>query len=107
MNLTRQLLRFTNKTLRVCKPTLTSFSFVCRFGTKTSLSVDKENLEVNFDNDVERYPLVWLRDNCTCENCFHKQSTSRIINWNEFNVDPKVKSVEVRKNNKKHVNILM
>lgn len=106
MNLTRKLLHLTNKTLWIAKPTFTSHSFLSRFSTKANLSTDTENLEVNFENDVEQFPLVWLRDNCTCANCFHKQSTSRIINWNEFNIDAKVKSLEVRKHNLQKVNIM-
>lgn len=34
-----------------------------------------------------KYPLVWLRDNCQCESCFHKHSHSRTINWETFDLD--------------------
>lgn len=27
------------------------------------------------------FPLVWLRDNCQCEECFDPATTSRKIDW--------------------------
>uniref|UniRef100_A0A182W6S7 Gamma-butyrobetaine dioxygenase n=1 Tax=Anopheles minimus TaxID=112268 RepID=A0A182W6S7_9DIPT len=38
---------------------------------------------------TERYefPAVWLRDNCQCERCFHGGSSSRVLNWERFDVD--------------------
>lgn len=32
------------------------------------------------------FPLVWLRDNCQCSDCFHPGSYSRILNWERFDV---------------------
>ncbi|XP_062548797.1 gamma-butyrobetaine dioxygenase [Armigeres subalbatus] len=32
------------------------------------------------------FPLVWLRDNCQCSECFHPGSHSRILNWELFDV---------------------
>lgn len=60
-----------------------------------TISNDKESLEVILNNKTERFPLVWLRDNCTCEKCYHKQSISRIINWDDFNTNVAAESVEV------------
>lgn len=31
-----------------------------------------------------RFPLVWLRDNCQCGECFHAFSMSRTIDWTTF-----------------------
>ncbi|XP_050669760.1 gamma-butyrobetaine dioxygenase [Leptidea sinapis] len=42
------------------------------------------------------FPNVWLRDNCQCEQCFHVTAKSRIIDYNNFNVD--TKPVKVTKN---------
>uniref|UniRef100_A0A182MIK2 Gamma-butyrobetaine hydroxylase-like N-terminal domain-containing protein n=1 Tax=Anopheles culicifacies TaxID=139723 RepID=A0A182MIK2_9DIPT len=44
---------------------------------------------------TERYefPAVWLRDNCQCERCFHRGSSSRVLNWELFDVD-RVKVVQ-------------
>uniref|UniRef100_A0A1Y1LF55 TauD/TfdA-like domain-containing protein n=1 Tax=Photinus pyralis TaxID=7054 RepID=A0A1Y1LF55_PHOPY len=63
------------------------FSFVC-------VSENQENLIVDVGKGKEVFPLVWLRDNCRCPSCFHKSSTSRIINWVDFNVSPKATSVQ-------------
>lgn len=46
--------------------------------------------------DVYEYPFVWLRDNCQCEECFHKTSLSRIINWEKFDISVSPKNVEVQ-----------
>ncbi|KAG5681261.1 hypothetical protein PVAND_010712 [Polypedilum vanderplanki] len=40
------------------------------------------------------FPFVWLRDNCKCDACLHKASSSRIINWEQFDLNVKPKSVE-------------
>ncbi|GJQ68900.1 hypothetical protein Trydic_g6091 [Trypoxylus dichotomus] len=66
------------------------------FGILAKVSEDNENLEVQNNKITDKFPLVWLRDNCKCENCFHKSSQSRIINWKEFDIDVKVKSVEAK-----------
>ncbi|KRT80841.1 hypothetical protein AMK59_5280, partial [Oryctes borbonicus] len=63
-------------------------------GILAKISEDNENLEIKRNKIIDKFPLVWLRDNCTCENCFHKSSQSRIINWKEFDVDVKVRSIE-------------
>lgn len=56
---------------------------------------DSASVEVPLQNTVEKYPLVWLRDNCQCEKCFHAATNSRIIQWDSFSVNVKAKSVEV------------
>uniref|UniRef100_A0A4Y0BJL8 Gamma-butyrobetaine dioxygenase n=1 Tax=Anopheles funestus TaxID=62324 RepID=A0A4Y0BJL8_ANOFN len=44
----------------------------------------------------ERYefPAVWLRDNCQCAQCFHGGSSSRVLDWELFDVD-RVKVTQV------------
>lgn len=44
------------------------------------ISSNDENSEVQF-----KYPLIWLRDNCQCGECFHAASSSRTLNWETFN----------------------
>ncbi|XP_058815777.1 gamma-butyrobetaine dioxygenase-like [Topomyia yanbarensis] len=39
------------------------------------------------ENVRYEFPLVWLRDNCQCSECFHSGSYSRILNWELFDVD--------------------
>lgn len=44
--------------------------------------------------ETYKYPLVWLRDNCQCSDCFHANSNSRTIDWEKFSVDQELKGVE-------------
>lgn len=96
MNSTRQLFKKlkiqTVKTLLASRSTLACEKHV---SVDANVSHDEEHLEIKIGQVLERFPLVWLRDNCTCENCYHKPSKSRIINWNDFNIDVKATSVEV------------
>lgn len=32
-----------------------------------------------------KFPLIWLRDNCQCSQCFHVMSNSRTIDAEKFN----------------------
>ncbi|XP_058453205.1 gamma-butyrobetaine dioxygenase-like [Malaya genurostris] len=51
-------------------------------------------LIVELSEDLRyEFPLVWLRDNCQCSNCFHSGSYSRILNWEQFDVE----AVAIRK----------
>uniref|UniRef100_A0A182PCM1 Gamma-butyrobetaine dioxygenase n=1 Tax=Anopheles epiroticus TaxID=199890 RepID=A0A182PCM1_9DIPT len=53
---------------------------------------DREDRQQQYE-----FPAVWLRDNCQCERCFHGGSSSRVLNWERFDVDRmrRVKRVEV------------
>lgn len=66
-----------------------------------SISASVENRFVVIANeDVKyKYPLIWLRDNCQCPNCYHIHSKSRTINWelNRYNTEPKSVSVSYHK----------
>lgn len=44
-----------------------------------------------------KFPAVWLRDNCQCSECFHKDSNSRTIMWKDFDVNVKPLEVQVSK----------
>lgn len=96
MNVSKLVLNFANKRL-INSVFSTSNSF--NYSLQVGISRDKENLEVNIENNLEKFPLVWLRDNCTCDKCYHRESKSRIINWTDFNVDVKAKTVEVGRRN--------
>ncbi|XP_023941064.1 gamma-butyrobetaine dioxygenase [Bicyclus anynana] len=50
-------------------------------------------LKVDIQGNELRFPNVWLRDNCRCEQCFHLSAKSRILELNKFNVNVKVKDV--------------
>lgn len=45
-----------------------------------------------------KFPAVWLRDNCQCSECFHKDSNSRTIMWKDFDVNVKPLEVKVTEN---------
>lgn len=48
-----------------------------------------------------KFPLIWLRDNCQCSQCFHKVSNSRTINAEKFNfnIQPSITRVSYIKFN--------
>lgn len=43
-----------------------------------------------------KFPAIWLRDNCQCSECFHKDSNSRTIIWNDFNVNVNPIDIQVK-----------
>lgn len=46
------------------------------------------NLTVELvDGQRYEFPLVWLRDNCQCPECFHAGSYSRVHDWERFDPD--------------------
>ncbi|KAM7343013.1 gamma-butyrobetaine dioxygenase-like [Cochliomyia hominivorax] len=54
-------------------------------------------------NDIStlKFPGVWLRDNCLCDQCFHKDSLSRKpLRWNNFDCDIKAEKISVNKQTK-------
>lgn len=42
-----------------------------------------------------KFPLVWLRDNCQCSQCFHPEVNRRILDWTTFEFNQKLKSYKV------------
>lgn len=54
-------------------------------------------LEVNNETNtnVFKYPSIWLRDNCQCPKCYHRDSKSRVINWIDLKYDLTPKRIEV------------
>lgn len=50
-------------------------------------AVEKSPLHDKNDGELLKYPIVWLRDNCQCSNCFHKGSSSRVLDWCTFDVN--------------------
>lgn len=64
---------------------------------KPSENTNEDVIKVNIGGEIHKFPFVWLRDNCQCEECFHTTAKSRIIDWNTFNIE--VKPLDVRDNN--------
>ncbi|XP_037942817.1 gamma-butyrobetaine dioxygenase-like [Teleopsis dalmanni] len=46
------------------------------------------------DAAAMKFPGVWLRDNCCCEECFHQSSKSRRINWDKFDTKVQVSDLK-------------
>lgn len=64
---------------------------------KINVLNDDKYVMLNCDESKSlKYPIVWLRDNCQCTECFHSGSSSRIIDWSKFNVNVKIDSISVR-----------
>lgn len=75
-------------------------TYVRRTSSIKSITSFRNILILQKDSDQKlKYPLVWLRDNCNCEMCFHASSRSRIINWENFQVNPKLQNIVVSNHN--------
>lgn len=63
---------------------------------KITILNDDKYVVLNCDERKSfKYPVIWLRDNCQCTECFHGGSMSRIIDWSKFNVNVKIDNISV------------
>lgn len=46
-------------------------------------------------DEIYEFPIVWLRDNCLCAECFHFQTAVRIIDLDSFDFNVKIESFKV------------
>lgn len=72
--------------------------------------VDVNKTGISSSEKQLKYPLIWLRDNCQCSECFHASSKSRTINWTSFdfnNAKPKNLSVSDDITQQQTYNILL
>lgn len=77
--------------------TIPSENYVRRISLVKSITSFRNILILQKSNEQKlKFPLVWLRDNCTCPECFHESSRSRVINWESFQVNPKLQNIVVR-----------
>ena len=64
--------------------------------TNVNANVEDATLDVTWrDDSVDKYPFVWLRDNCQCERCFHPNTKSRLVLMQYQDIDAKPTHVEV------------
>ncbi|XP_059621745.1 gamma-butyrobetaine dioxygenase [Phlebotomus argentipes] len=77
---------------RVSKRFINSENFSLPLG-RLSVNDSDQVVSLDYGNRHMKFPVVWLRDNCQCSQCFHKQSQSRIINWYKFDVHPKLQTI--------------
>ncbi|XP_055380083.1 gamma-butyrobetaine dioxygenase [Condylostylus longicornis] len=45
-----------------------------------------------------KFPTVWLRDNCQCNECFHQSSKSRQIDWVKFDTKVNITNITASDN---------
>lgn len=50
------------------------------FGPKSRI------VAIEHGDQLMKFPVTWLRDNCQCSKCFHPGSTSRILTWEDAKV---------------------
>uniref|UniRef100_A0A1B0CGH6 Putative gamma-butyrobetaine2-oxoglutarate dioxygenase n=1 Tax=Lutzomyia longipalpis TaxID=7200 RepID=A0A1B0CGH6_LUTLO len=60
---------------------------------RLSVCESDQVVSLDYGNRLMHFPLVWLRDNCQCSQCFDPPTYSRIINWYNFDVHPKLQSI--------------
>lgn len=65
----------------------------------TLLNWSENYLYLNKNNSSYTFPIVWLRDNCQCDQCFHVESKSRIIDWKNFDVNVKPIAIDLGNDN--------
>ena len=68
-------------------------------GHVNSVDVTDRILTVKLRDEEWQYPLVWLRDSCTCSSCHEPSSGGRLLKLYEFSPDINIKDVKVRQNN--------
>jgi gamma-butyrobetaine dioxygenase len=74
---------------------LRSFSHLQKVAQKRLVH---DYLKVEIAGESLKFPHVWLRDNCQCEQCFHYSAKSRFIDWSEFDLNAKPKNVTLDAN---------
>ncbi|CAG4953700.1 unnamed protein product [Colias eurytheme] len=84
MNVLRRFQSATSQLKQIIKPY--NINDVSKRNTHDAINLD-------IDGEHLKFPHVWLRDNCQCEQCFHTSARSRIIDYSNFNIDSKPKEV--------------
>lgn len=54
---------------------------------------NEDHLKLNIKGNDLKFPFVWLRDNCQCDQCFHRTAKSRILDWTKFDINIKPANV--------------
>ena len=56
----------------------------------TNADLNSRNVDVKFSNgETHSYPLVWLRDNCQCHDCFEPKALGRSFLMDGLNLQDK------------------
>ena len=75
-----------------------SFSQSRRCLTSSTADVDVTSRYVTVtysDGTTDKFPFLWLRDNCQCEECFNPHSLARSFLMKDLRLDITPKSVKV------------
>ncbi|GAB0088837.1 hypothetical protein DMENIID0001_033010 [Sergentomyia squamirostris] len=60
---------------------------------RLSVCESDQVLSLDYGNRLMYFPILWLRDNCQCSECFNPPTHSRIIDWYNFNVNTKLETI--------------
>uniref|UniRef100_A0A1A9WCL6 TauD/TfdA-like domain-containing protein n=1 Tax=Glossina brevipalpis TaxID=37001 RepID=A0A1A9WCL6_9MUSC len=82
------------KLLKISSNSL-SFTFKRFFNAYIEETKNIIVIQEKSNQELLKFPSVWLRDNCYCNSCFHPVSKSRIHNWNEFDVNVKAEHLQI------------
>ncbi|XP_031551001.1 uncharacterized protein LOC116288368 [Actinia tenebrosa] len=91
-------------TRRVLTRNLRSFqscSTLLRSVRAKQVNPDQENriLEVKWtDGSFNRYPFVYLRENCRCPSCYHESSMQRFLHMKNLNLDSASSKMSIKEN---------
>ena len=90
----RRVAQSTTTHARVAQPIVSKQRL---FPVDVTIDPVAEMLEVKHliqEDEVSQFPFVFLRDNCTCSECFHQKSSSRLTAFSRLNLDDSIVSVE-------------
>ncbi|XP_063395411.1 gamma-butyrobetaine dioxygenase [Cydia fagiglandana] len=76
-------------------------SSVIQIHTQNALFKQSDTLKLVISGQSLQFPYVWLRDNCQCEQCFHRSAKSRTVDWSKFDLKVKAKNVQKDENSVK------
>ena len=62
----------------------------------SSVEICGRIMKVKTGDEEWQFPLVWLRDACTCSSCHEPSSGGRLLKLYEFSPDINIKDVKVR-----------
>jgi hypothetical protein len=60
-----------------------------------NVCLDGDVLVVQSGSEEHKFPAIWLRDNCQCPKCFHKDSQARLVLMRDLDHSMKPSRVEL------------
>lgn len=93
----KNLIRNKNNSIQTTSVLLKRCISACVENEKFVVVQEESDVDVSLNPSTEplKFPGVWLRDNCYCEQCFHPTSKSRKHDWDKFDVKVKVEKLQV------------